>query len=458
MPSQKPFIQPLRYFPDSAQLFSSIAARPWAVFLDSGHPYCQQGRYDIIASDPVCTLVTNGDTTEVLRDGVSIKSTENPFDLVKQQLIPALAGFDDLPFNGGAIGYFSYDLARRLENLPVSAEDAEHIAEMAVGIYEWAVVVDHLLKKSYLVGYLEDESKILTLATQFNQLQEDIHHEAFKVLGPIQCNMDRSSYTQAFNRIKHYLQEGDCYQVNLAQRFVAACEGDSWTAYQQLRELNAAPFSCYLNFPDVQILSSSPERFLKLTNGIVETKPIKGTRPRKLDIAEDRKQIAMLETSEKDRAENLMIVDLLRNDIGKTCKKGSVKVSKLFAVETYSTVHHLVSTVTGELEADQHALDLLKSCFPGGSITGAPKIRSMEIIEELEPHRRGVYCGAIGYIGFDGNMDTNIAIRTLVHSNNTIRFWAGGGIVNDSAVEDEYQECFDKAGAMLNLLQSMTVK
>jgi para-aminobenzoate synthetase component 1 len=457
MSSQKPLIQPLRYFADSAKLFSSIAARPWAVFLDSGHPFSQQGRYDILACDPVCTLVTRGDITEISRGGQILKSTENPFDLVKQQL-PHRSGFEDLPFNGGAIGYFSYDLARRLENLPVIAEDAEHTAEMAVGIYEWAVVVDHLMNQSYLLGYSDNEQRLLALTEEFNRLPEAVDEQAFHVLSPVQCNMDSAYYQQAFQRIKYYLQEGDCYQVNLAQRFVASCEGDPWVAYQALRELNAAPFSCYLNFPDACILSSSPERFLKLTHGIVETKPIKGTRPRKQDSAEDRQQIEMLETSEKDRAENLMIVDLLRNDIGKTCKKGSVNVSKLFAVETYSTVHHLVSTVTGELDENQHALDLLKSCFPGGSITGAPKIRAMEIIEELEPNRRGVYCGAIGYIGFDGNMDTNIAIRTLVHSENSIRFWAGGGIVNDSAVAEEYQECFDKASALLNLLQLLTHK
>jgi para-aminobenzoate synthetase component 1 len=270
--------------------------------------------------------------------------------------------------------------------------------------------------------------------------------------------MDKAAYTAAFNRIQYYLREGDCYQVNLAQRFVANCEGDPWRAYQLLRQLNAAPFSGYLNLPEVQILSSSPERFLKLTKDFVETKPIKGTRPRKQDDCEDRQQIKLLENSRKDRAENLMIVDLLRNDIGKTCKNGSVKVPKLFAVETYATVHHLVSTVTGRLADNQHALDLLKSCFPGGSITGAPKIRAMEIIEELEPNRRGVYCGAIGYIGFNGNMDSNIAIRTLVHSKGTIRFWAGGGIVNDSTVDEEYQECFDKAAALLELLQRLTVK
>jgi para-aminobenzoate synthetase component 1 len=266
--------------------------------------------------------------------------------------------------------------------------------------------------------------------------------------------MDKVAYRKAFDRIKHYLKEGDCYQVNLTQRFSASCLGNLWVAYQSLRELNAAPFSAYLNLPEVQILSSSPERFLRLADGIVETKPIKGTRPRKTDEAEDQQQKQQLMNSTKDRAENVMIVDLLRNDISKTCT--DVKVPVIFDVETYTTVHHLVSTVTGVLADNQHALDLLKSCFPGGSITGAPKIRAMEVIEELEPHRRGVYCGAIGYIGFNGNMDSNIAIRTLVHSNNTIRFWAGGGIVNDSVVEEEYQECFDKAAALLDLLQKFT--
>ena len=456
MPPAKQSVFPLPYFADSAALFSSIAHRPWSVFLDSGYPYSRQGRYDIIAADPVCTLVTHGDTTTVSRDGRSVTSAADPFDLVKAQLLPDVDGFG-LPFNGGAIGYFSYDLARRLESLPVIAVDAEQIAEMAVGIYQWAVVVDHQHQQTVLVGQGLDEPLRQALSAQFSRLPNAQTPAAFNVVSAIVSNMDRDAYTQAFNKIKQYLKDGDCYQVNLAQRFVARCEGDPWTAYQKLRELNAAPFSCYLNLPEVQILSSSPERFLKLTQGVVETKPIKGTRPRKLDAFEDRQQIAQLENSDKDRAENLMIVDLLRNDISKTCKKGSVKVPVIFDVESYATVHHLVSTVTGLLADDQHALDLLKSCFPGGSITGAPKIRAMEIIEELEPNRRGVYCGAIGYIGFNGNMDTNIAIRTLVHANNTIRCWAGGGIVNDSVVDEEYQESFDKAAALLDLLQQLTV-
>jgi para-aminobenzoate synthetase component 1 len=270
--------------------------------------------------------------------------------------------------------------------------------------------------------------------------------------------MTQDRYALAFDRIKYYLKEGDCYQINLTQRFSSLCTGNPWEAYQALRKINAAPFSAYLNLPEVQILSSSPERFLKVHHRIVETKPIKGTRRRKADALENDKQIQDLKNSDKDRAENVMIVDLLRNDISKSCEEGSVRVPKLFDIETYTTVHHLVSTVTGVLAKTKHALDLLRSCFPGGSITGAPKIRAMEIIEELEPHRRGIYCGSIGYIGFDGNMDTNIAIRTLVHSNGTIRFWAGGGIVNDSVMQDEYQESFDKAAALLQLLNQFLNK
>lgn len=457
MSSPNQLISSLPYFADSAALFSAIAGKPWSVFLDSGYPYSRQGRYDIIATDPVCTLVTHGDTTEITRNDVTLKSTADPFDLVKQQLTQVFQESDELPFKGGAIGYFAYDLARRLEHLPVIAVDAEQIAEMAVGIYDWAVIVDHHQQKSFLAGRSCDRQKWQSLIDRFSTLSDEPSHQAFKVVSKIRSNMDKDSYSHAFNRIKHYLKEGDCYQVNLSQRFAADCEGDPWTAYRALRELNAAPFSVYFNLPEVQILSSSPERFLKLTNGIVETKPIKGTRPRKADDAEDLLQIQILEKSKKDRAENLMIVDLLRNDISKTCQKGSVKVPKIFEVETYATVHHLVSTVTGVLAENRHALDLLKYCFPGGSITGAPKIRAMEAIEELEPHRRGIYCGAIGYIGFDGNMDSNIAIRTLVHSRGVIRFWAGGGIVNDSVMEEEYQESFDKAAALLNLLQQMTV-
>ncbi|MCK5355465.1 MAG: aminodeoxychorismate synthase component I, partial [Methyloprofundus sp.] len=434
----------LPYLSDSARLFSAIARQPWAVFLDSGLAEKRQGRYDILAVDPVCTLVTQGQQTTVSTADKAFVSEQDPFTLIKQQL-PVQPSFAEVPFNGGAIGYFAYDLGRNLESLPEIAEDAEHIPDMAVGIYQWAVVVDHQQEKSYLVGCADNPEHWQTLIEQFSNYPHKQSTDSFQVTSDIQSNMTQERYAQAFAKIKHYLKEGDCYQVNLAQRFVASCEGEPWLAYRQLRQINSAPFSGYLNVPGVQVLSSSPERFLKVSNGMVETKPIKGTRPRKDSEQANQQQISDLQKSHKDRAENVMIVDLLRNDISKNCIPGSVKVPKLFDVESYATVHHLVSTVTGQLAGDHHALDLLRSCFPGGSITGAPKIRAMEIIEELEPHRRGIYCGSIAYIGFDGNMDSNIAIRTLVHSGNTIRFWAGGGIVNDSVLEEEYQECFDKA-------------
>ncbi|WP_373280411.1 aminodeoxychorismate synthase component I [Methylogaea oryzae] len=326
---------------------------------------------------------------------------------------------------------------------------------MVIGLYDWAVVVDHRERRSWLVGQGRDART----AARWNELQRIFSQvqtlawqpRGFRVLGEVVSNLPRERYARAFERIQHYIREGDCYQVNLAQRFSAPCQGSPWHAYHQLRRLNCAPFSAYLNHPQVQTLSSSPERFLQVQDGVVETKPIKGTRPRGADSAADFAQAQALRDSLKDRAENLMIVDLLRNDLGKSCRPGSVHVPKLFDVESFATVHHLVSTVRGQLADGVHALDLLRGCFPGGSITGAPKVRAMEIIEELEPNRRGIYCGAIGYVGFDGNMDTNIAIRTLVHSatpqcqsDHAIRFWAGGGIVADSVMEEEYRECYAK--------------
>ncbi len=458
MKSVKLQIHPLPYFPDSARIFSAIAHKPWSVFLDSGYPHTHQGRFDIIAADPVVSLQTKGRQTTIDQAGEISVSSEDPFQLVQRFLqTPVNSGEDDLPFNGGAIGYFSYDLARRLERLPEIAEDLENIPEMAIGIYNWAVIVDHHKQQSHLVGHGLTEDVWETVIDQFSLLPAEDPGAVFSVLASPRSNMDSDYYARAFQRIRRYLTEGDCYQVNLAQRFSSPCQGDPWRAYQYLRTINAAPFSSYLNFPDVQVLSSSPERFLSVSDGEVETKPIKGTRPRKASQQLDVLQIGALIESRKDRAENVMIVDLLRNDISKCCKPGSVKVPRLFDIESYANVHHLVSTVKGELRDDQNALDLLRSCFPGGSITGAPKIRAMEIIEELEPNRRGIYCGSIGYIGFNGNMDTNIAIRTLVHSAGTIRCWAGGGIVNDSSLDEEYQESFDKAAALLSVLEHFKV-
>ena len=362
----------------------------------------------------------------------------------------------DLPFCGGAIGYFAYDLVRRLERLPQCAEDTEQIPEMAIGVYDWAVVVDHEARLCRLVAQGRDPETHAYWDALLKRLSSPSPariRPPFRAFSRPTSNMDRSRYGQAFRRIKNYIREGDCYQVNLAQRFETHVEGDTWCAYRQLRRISPAPYGAFLRLPFAHVLSASPERFLSMRNGNVETKPVKGTRPRGRTPDQDRTLADALCASVKDRAENLMIVDLLRNDIGKTCRVGSIRVPKLFDLESFATVHHLVSTVTGTLADGRDALDLLRGCFPGGSITGAPKLRAMEIIEELEPHRRGVYCGAIGYVSFDGSIDTNVAIRTLMHSDGVIRFWAGGGIVADSQEEEEYQETLDKAAAMFKLLK-----
>jgi para-aminobenzoate synthetase component 1 len=414
-----------------------------------------QSRFDILSAQPYVRLITRGPLTEIHDQGIEL-AREDPLLLLRRHLAidPACGG--DLPFCGGAIGYFGYDLARRFERLPALVRDAERVPEMAIGIYDWAVVVDHLERRTFLVGQGRDPETDLkwdSLVHRFSAPPPERQRLPFRVTSPVVSNMSRERYGRAFRRLQRYIHDGDCYQVNLAQRFAAAAAGDTWLAYQALRVMNPAPFAAYLSTPYARVLSASPERFLAVRGRRVETRPIKGTRARAGHPRLDAQRVEELRASEKDRAENVMIVDLLRNDLSKNCALGSVRVPRLFEVESYPTVHHLVSTVTGELRPGRDAIDLLRGCFPGGSITGAPKLRAMQIIEELEAQRRGVYCGAIGYIGFDGSMDTSIAIRTLVDSHGTIRFWAGGGIVADSKVDDEYQETFDKAAPMLKLLQ-----
>jgi para-aminobenzoate synthetase component 1 len=444
----------LPYRPDAADYFDTLADLPWAVLLDSGPSDQRRGRWDILAAEPIATLVTRSQDTEIWDGQVTRSSDSDPFQLLRE-VLAAQPGPAEWPFPGGAIGYFGYDLARRIERLPEHAASEGGMPEMAVGIYDWAVVLDHQAQTARLISAGRrpmSDGAWQALQGRFQDPGPQQARQGFHSLGPARSNMDSGRYRQAFNRIQDYIREGDCYQVNLAQRFETACTGDPWLAYRRLREINPAPFAAYLNLPFGQVLSSSPERFLEVRGGHVETRPIKGTRPRQSDPAADAAQAGELAACGKDRAENLMIVDLLRNDLGKVCVPGSVEASRLFEVESFANVHHLVSTVTGQLAAGLDAIDLLRVTFPGGSITGAPKLRAMEIIEELEPHRRGVYCGAIGYLGFNGDMDTNIAIRTVVISEGRARCWAGGGIVADSQWQAEYQECLDKAVPMLRLL------
>jgi len=460
----------LSYHHDSALLFERIKDERWAMLLDSGqlinaatgNAGSQYGRYDILVSAPFITVVTTEQTTVICQQGVEIVTHEDPFYLVNQLLQQYPAAKSPYPFAGGALGYFAYDLGRRIEKLPEIAAAAADIPEMMLGFYEWAVVVDHREKRCVLVSHgltAEVKDNWPALCEKFSNPVAAISNSTpFKVLSATQSNFSESQYYQAFNKVKNYISAGDCYQVNLAQRFAAKVQGDSWHAYKKLREISPAPFMAYLNLPinaaqNIQILSNSPERFLQTDGQHVETRPIKGTRPRSADPAQDLAYSNELLTSLKDRAENVMIVDLLRNDIGKNCVVGSVKADQLFQLQSFANVHHLVSIITGKLNKTAGAIDLLKGCFPGGSITGAPKLRAMQIIEELEPHKRGLYCGAIGYIGFDGKMDTNIAIRTAVICENELSFYAGGGIVADSVGDKEYKETLDKASNLKALLQ-----
>ena len=444
-------IAPLPYTTDAATCFAAIADLPWAIWLDSGG----RGRYDILCAQPVATLVTHGSSTTVTDSSGSKFLADDPFELLRQQLGAPTANSPDIPFSGGALGYWGYDLSRRLMTLPTQAQNGEPLPDMAVGIYDWAIVLDHQLHTAHLVSQQRHPATAQVLPEILERLQ---HHTnkpraEFKVRGRIVSNFTRAEYQSAFEEVQRFLSAGDCYQVNLAQRHTVAATGDALQAYLTLRHISPAPYSAFLNLPQVQILCASPECFLRVRNGLVETKPIKGTRPRLDNALQDAQMVSELHHSTKDRAENLMIVDLLRNDLGKNCSPGSIQVPKLFEVESFTHVHHLVSTITGQLAPGRDALTLLRDCFPGGSITGAPKQRAMEIIEHIEPHRRGIYCGVIGYVGYDGNMDSNIVIRTLVYAKNEISFATGGGIVADSDATEEYQETLDKGKALLYLLR-----
>ncbi|CAH0539584.1 aminodeoxychorismate synthase component I [Vibrio marisflavi] len=444
--------KPLDYRSDLAQtLFSPIEHLNWSMLLRSASEDHIDSRFDILVAQPIAKITTRGESSFVVTANDEYQTEQDPFELLdslQQQYLPQVQCDSELPFVGGSLGYFSYDLGRRIENMPELASDELSTPDMAVGLYDWAIVVDHKLKRACIVG------KDIDLHWDWLQSQQSTPktHTDFSLVSPWQSNMDKEAYSNKFASVQDYIVEGDCYQINLAQRFCAEYRGSEWQAYLKLEKNNLAPFSAFIRTEDSTILSVSPERFLQLENREIETKPIKGTMPRSSDELVDNANKQKLKNSEKDQAENLMIVDLLRNDIGRVAQVGSVHVPNLFDIESFPAVHHLVSTVKAKLDEQYSATDLLRAGFPGGSITGAPKIRAMEIIEELEPHRRNVYCGSIGYISRHGKMDTSITIRTLIAENNTIYAWAGGGLVADSQCDAEYQETLDKLSKILPVL------
>jgi para-aminobenzoate synthetase component I len=443
-------------------LFASLVNKPGSIFLDSAMiDRYGLGRWSFIAYDPLFIMSSRADTV-AFRIGKNIRWEKgNVFEALRR----TLAQFEIssapswIPFRGGAAGFFGYELGRMIERLPNTVIDDQDIPQSWLGFYDTVLAYDHLMEQWFLCHTdfglrrleLEDRlSEIRKFSIEANNRKKE---EPAIVTSEFGSNFERDEYLKMVEKGQEYILKGDIYQVNLSQRFsVKVDEGTPWQLYERLRDVNAAPFAAYIQAGDFQVLSSSPERFLRVNGERVETRPIKGTRPRGSNPREDSWYKAKLLASEKDRAELNMIVDLERNDLGRVCDYGKVKVTRHAQCESYARVHHLVSTVEGELRKDCDVVDLLKATFPGGSITGAPKIRSMEIIDELEPCERGVYTGSIGYIGYDGEMDLNIAIRTMVMKDKWAHFSAGGGIIFDSDPSSEYDETYDKASAIIQAL------
>ena len=456
----------LPYQRDPCVWLDRIRPLRYAVLLDSNHrPHSgHQDRYDIVSAAPEWIVKTvSGNTSRTcLATGEVVKAAagREPFATL-QHYFSDVETLDcpELPFSGGLVGFWGYELNHLLEPHRIAAR-SNALPDMVVGLYLWAVITDHQTETSTLCLHPQiSPAKQRRLETLLQETDtkavaaDQREEERFTITTPFTPQKTRQWYDDCFARIQAWIKAGDCYQVNLTRRFSARYRGDLWTAYRALRRITPTPFAAFLDFPELTILSHSPERLLNLQAGQVEARPIKGTIARGSNPAEDRQRAEQLKASCKDRAENLMIVDMLRNDLARSCLPGSIEVPTLFGLEQYANVYHLVSTVTGRLRADRTAFDLLRSAFPGASITGAPKIRAMQIIRELEPACRSVYCGAIGYISSNGRMDVNIPIRTLVADNQNLHTWGGGAIVADSQCDSEYAESFIKVANLMEGLE-----
>ncbi|MHB8075280.1 aminodeoxychorismate synthase component I [Desulfosporosinus fructosivorans] len=457
-------------------LFPAFKEKPSPFFLDSGNDYKELGRYSYLGSSPFLEATAYPDHLELFWPN---RSEREIIPLLKSESLNFL---DDthckyhvldspFPFSGGAVGFFSYDLKNEIESLPNSTADDLKLPLWRFAWYDGIVIYDHIEEKYWITACgideygtchadlahtrIEDLEQILYPFTPERQDEpEDPKTVTNLPYSTIDPSVSHTQYLIDLKRVIDYIYAGDIYQANLTQRFSMDWQGDNWDLYSQLHRHNPAPFAAFLPYSDFQILCSSPERFIRiLSNGRIETRPIKGTRPRGKSPEDDELQAFELQNSSKDRAELTMIIDLERNDLGRICEFGTVKVTDLIQLEKYPTVWHLASTITGQLKHGLKPSAILKAVFPGGSITGAPKIRAMEIIEEIELYKRGIYTGSIGYMGFDGTWDFNIVIRTILIKNKKAYIHVGGGIVADSIPESEYKETLDKANASFRVLK-----
>ena len=470
-----PVVEELLPLADVESVFLQLSKQPHCLFLDSAMQEKDLGRYSFIAADPF--------------DYLEIDShTENEFDVLQQRWNMLLQDIeiqtiDELPpFQGGVAGMFSYDIGASLENIPAPRNSEFEIPSLAVGFYDTVVAFDHHQDRAWIIsqGLPEKDpaARIARAVARVAQFREwiteqsprtpqmptaGIDETALEVQFPVSAkgvedglltsNMSAEKYLEIAQKAVDYIHAGDIFQVNLSQRLLHRATTDAVSLYQRLRQRNAATFAGYFAMNGFEIASASPERFLQVVQGVVEARPIKGTRARIAMPEADLYAGADLQQSEKDLAENVMIVDLLRNDISRVCDSDSVFVTDLCRLEVYETVQHLVSVVQGRLRSDANIFDLLRATFPGGSITGAPKVRAMELIAELEPTARGAYCGSLGYIGFNGDMDFSILIRTITAGKGWWQFPVGGGIVAQSDPQREYAETWEKAVGMLRALK-----
>jgi len=437
-------IEELDGFTDPIEVFDLLSGRPYCFMLDSSLTEGKLGICSVLGSDPFLIFRSKGDEIEIIREGRILKKQGDSLACLKE----LLDEYKTLPNPLGAFGYFGYDFWETLYKYTIDNNDELDMWDINLGFYDTIISYDHGSSKAQLISVSDEKIEEVRVLLGNIAITCD-----YRIHGELRSNFTCHEYSDAIERVRHYIRDGDVYQINLSQKFTQGFTGNPYGLYKKLRVINPAPFSAYLNFDDEWILSCSPERFLKVEGKHIETRPIKGTRPRGLDVQDDIRLQAQLSESVKDQAEHLMIVDLERNDLGRICEYGSVKVSEFEIIEEYATVHHMVSTVEGIIRDNIDPTDIIKATFPGGSITGAPKVRAMEIISELEPDKRGIYTGSIGRIGFNGNMDLNIVIRTLVIKDNKVHIQVGGGIVYDSTPEGEYQETLDKAKALFEALE-----
>lgn len=426
--------------------YAALSDLPGFSLLDCSAAY--GGRYDILSAMPYDQILVQADAE------VSFKQIKAWFN----EKLPKISSQSPLPFQGGGIGYFSYDFGAREAGIyskphPLLA----NVPLVDIQFYDWGLVTDHQEKRVHLVSLnnqRETSSTLKLIQERWKHPRNDI--EQIQESWSFSPLMSRQEYQSSLASIHQYLTQGRVYQVNYTQPFVSPCDVDPWHVYQRVRTNNPVPYAAFLRRKQEAILSFSPEQFLSMYDGKVVTSPIKGTSKRSSDARVDQQLRLALLNSEKDRAENTMIVDLLRNDLGKRAVPGSVVVPELCAVHSFNSVHHLVSRVEATCERDVGLLDMIEACFPGGSITGAPKLESMKIIHELEAYSRSVYCGSIGYFSSHGRMDTNIAIRTAIATQNMLSLSVGGGIVLDSSWEDEYEECLIKIKAIVDGLSNVS--